>query len=638
MINLMLVKKIYSAFFIILVTVSVSFAVKSVFSQAESPTPPEQNNTQAAFSQVCLNMVDEEKNESKTKKSGSGNMLYFLKPGQDSANFTVSGAGFDPGAKVYPFLCVLKGSYVAYQGGRLSDEPVCSTGNYETDKKLFCKPGENCPDNTNSINDFTLNGVSQEGTFTADANGSLTISGVLDKPQAHVQYIWYGGYFKGESMGTGGVTEVPTGANNTEQLGTFPLEKINATAENVKQKCVTVHWDPYGRVFDSQSLEPMTDIGVRLLTSLKPETKYNLIRGENPTTTTPDGVFNFIVPQGIYYLRLSNLPLTHQFVDTPNLNTLFLDIYHKKKDGTSSLYLPDQPINELIDTPEEQAKNEPDLEERDIALDPGSNKPYIAPIISINSFQSSNDYYTTYFGKSSHPFPIVELVRSDNQQVVFKQEFTDDEARYGYWQTNIVNDKIPSDTPLMLILKKNPKYFTDTSPDTSVESGKVLFEPIIRRLQGYLKDDATGQPMVDSRVAVVVSATNSVYATVKTDKNGFFELPAKQLPFLPYKLRVTPVGSAVSLTKSVSNFIKDNKVYLEEKKINPMIADEKEFKAFVTETAKNAQKTAEQKEEKSTAKGLGKILLTVMVLGALVIAAAFTFLAFYIKNKQPPTV
>ncbi len=185
------------------------------------------------------------------------------------------------------------------------------------------------------------------------------------------------------------------GKGPAQKLGTAPFSELVTT------KCVSISWntvfpppspslsechdsvaneqtefcrknDPFGIVFDSQSLEPLPNIKVTIFD--KNKNKYFLPGLTNPQTTLADGLFNFLVEPGVYYLSTS-LPDGYKFIANPNLHPNYVKIYHKI-DGTNSIYKPDEPVAELIDTPEEVAAGKPDMEHRDIPLDPGAGAPY----------------------------------------------------------------------------------------------------------------------------------------------------------------------------------------------------------------------------------------------------------------------
>jgi hypothetical protein len=111
------------------------------------------------------------------------------------------------------------------------------------------------------------------------------------------------------------------------QYGTFKFTKPDAT------KCSAVRWDPYGRVFDGQTLQPIGNIKVSLLNKEKHLVKLpGLI---NPTRTDSLGIYSFLVEPGEYYLSVEP-PEGYEFT-THNLNPDYKKYY-------SNIYQ----LNELI--------------------------------------------------------------------------------------------------------------------------------------------------------------------------------------------------------------------------------------------------------------------------------------------------
>jgi hypothetical protein len=91
------------------------------------------------------------------------------------------------------------------------------------------------------------------------------------------------------------------GRRGTQQQGTWV-----PTVENTN--CVMISWDPYGTVFDSQTLRPIKNAEVTLLMKrsngafTKVEAKEVLGNFRNPYITGEDGAYNFNVASGEYKL------------------------------------------------------------------------------------------------------------------------------------------------------------------------------------------------------------------------------------------------------------------------------------------------------------------------------------------------
>lgn len=146
----------------------------------------------------------------------------------------------------------------------------------------------------------------------------VTIQGQF---QAHTQYAWYA---VGDAPTTGQDIDAQ---NKTQQLGTIE-NLVNAS----DKKCVGIHWDPFGRVFDALSLEPISGVQVGVYYA-KENKLVNIF--DNPTKTDEKGVYNlFVNKEGDYYLEVSP-PNTHLFTKNinlhPNYSKIYSDIYSPKK-------------------------------------------------------------------------------------------------------------------------------------------------------------------------------------------------------------------------------------------------------------------------------------------------------------------
>ncbi len=610
--------------------------IKHNISLAQEEDP--ETIAEQGYGQVCLNAVfyDTDKSESglcglseNCPKDKSGGIdwkaceeagivfpcTYSHFP-KDGANFELKGVGFSPGAKVYPYYCVIPTEKTP------QCESYCTSGNPNNDQIIF---GADMSGIKSCNLSLEYSGITDR-TFFSNANGELTVNGRINKATQYVSYVFYGFYLipPVEQLGQGG--EGIDAENKSQQLGTMPFSTADFISENTEKKCVDIFWDPYGRVFDSKSLEPVEGISVRLLSSINPETLFLLTRGQNnPETTGTSGVFNFVVPEGIYYLRLANLPLTHKFISNPNLNPKYSHIYYKAKDNLNSIYRPDEEIKELIDTVAEKRAGIPDAEERDIPLDPGANSPYLSQIkfMQNTALHLGNFDASIYRGQSSHPYPIVSFVRADNKQLVFEKEITDKNSRYGFWKAVIPNKIIPSDTPLEVILKKNPKYFS-VDNDLAVSKDSFSFEPILRYIKGYVTD-GSGRNVGGAEVRVRLKMNNAIYSTVKADDDGLIEIPSNKLPLFSYYLEIKTPNSSVNITKNPSTFAKENEDYLVSEKINLM----KDQNIIEKERSVDKNQNGEKPEKINKVKNL-----TIIVIIILLLVASTVLLLFYIKRQK----
>lgn len=459
--------------------------------------------------------------------------------------FNLKGTGFQDADTVYVALCLPS-----------AEKTVCSTGTPQLDKEIFgsdfTKDIQNLEADAGSWGGYQY-GLRNTGniSFTVTPNKikptggkietNVSMSGVL----GHFVFPFYG-FFGMPSR----VLELGSGG---QQQGTFTFE--GATSE-----CTSILWDPYGRIFDSQSLEPIPQVKVKALTQVSPLEKLAQTFG-NPQTTIEDGAFNFLVEPGTYYLRLVNPPLKYAFTSNPNLHPNYKKVY-SKRDGTNSIYKPDEPIIEKPKKPEH----------RDIPMDPGKNSPGRYPIVNIKSHgfhQMTMLSASEYGGKISHPLSIVALVGQKSKKEI-KRTVSD---KFGYWNIVILNNAVPQYEPLVIKLVKVDLTTMKSDERNAVITSDVVFNPILRSVKGYVYED--GKPIPNAPVKVTLDSNNKVFYQTKSDEDGFISISSSNLPIFAYSLSVlSPVTNKVMKIETGA-FAEENLPYLEKNKINLMKMDSK---------------------------------------------------------------
>lgn len=347
---------------------------------------------------------------------------------------------------------------------------------------------------------------------------------------------------------------------DTLQYGTFRFEPMVQT--------VQFRADPFGRVFDSQSLEPVSGVQVRILDQLSPENLADATP-ENPTTIGADGTFNFLVFEGTYYLRLK--PATHprhKFTASPNLHPNYTQAYF-------DLYKPDEGIDE----------KPPTLEHRDIPLDPGTNQPARSEVVLINYGQMAIGSKTEYGGKISHPLSIVALVGEKSGQEIARTSADN----FGFWQITLRNADVPQDEALKVKLIKVDlttgqevtkegvfstlvdKLLSLISKKASAQTKEAVFPPILRYVEGYAYDKA-GNPIGNAEVRVKLAMSDGVYFRTSADENGHFIIMPQYLPLFEYYLEFIRPNTTTPIRYSPTEFVEANRDYLQASNINLMTA------------------------------------------------------------------
>ena len=195
-----------------------------------------------------------------------------------------------------------------------------------------------------------------------------------------------------------------------------------------EEQCMTYRADPYGVVFDSQSLEPLPEVSLTLLDSNK--NVFKLEGVPNPVTTEVDGLFNFVVPEGMYYLDPKAIN-KYGFEAQPYIHPNYVRAY-------SNIYKPDEVINENPDMPEH----------RDIALNPGVNQPYRGTPVNMKYGTYQHGDVFKISGKQSHPLTVITFKQGDKE---IKSTSAD---RFGFYEVLIPNVDLLPDSKIDVYLTK----------------------------------------------------------------------------------------------------------------------------------------------------------------------------------------
>ncbi|OGK41078.1 hypothetical protein A2954_06110 [Candidatus Roizmanbacteria bacterium RIFCSPLOWO2_01_FULL_37_12] len=480
------------------------------------------------------------------------------KPPPPMADITVSGKGFISFQDIFIVMCVppFKGATTGYK---------CSTGNANSDRLIFGS------DLTGTISPSSIQlPPGTEPPNPVQASGD-TIYAVLRmfNPKGHLTYAFFGV--------TISEPKVIPGQGSTIQYGTFEFQQD----PQVQGGCKSIRWDPFGRVFDSQSLEPISNVRVTLLN--KDKLFADMPGLTNPEITEADGVYNFFVdikgkdPETFYVVPLKS---THTFTASPNLNPNYNKAYY-------DIYKPDEPIIEAPGVPEH----------RDIPLDPGLNPPFRSNPVSMTAAAVRLGRYTRYEGTVSHPLSIITLIGKNSLTEVARTNAD----REGYWTILVPNDNVPQNESLKLqIIKVDITTLSHNSPSNSfgqkfrqifstlfqrvlAKTSKVVsaqpltsnedleFQPILSYIEGFAKDK-DGNIIPNATVNVKLEMSDGVYFQTTADENGFFIIAPERLPIFNYYLEFVPPNSAVGIKTSTVDFATDNEEHLTANNTNLMAA------------------------------------------------------------------
>ena len=417
-------------------------------------------------------------------------------------------------------------------------------------------------------------------TFNSDPNlnsfpsGSFSnIEGVLHNVHGHAVYMVYAAPTNGIAPTITLLSPLPTiknETNNTQQLGTLSFSSTTVQiSEGEPQMCTIVLWDPYGRVFDAQSLEPLgeNDAIVTLLDK-------NGNRVELPTNDDIldiFGLYNILVVKDDSY-KLKVTPKTNHLFESVNVNPLYKDLYEFiYKAG-------DPPFYEKASDPKRV----------DIPLKP-IGTPYSRPIEIGRMVQKDINTGTQFIIKVTHPLSKIKFISNGKvlKEDGFGKKIPDETDKSGLWQA-VIKKNLLSQYGYSIEVSKNPKYFkSDTyikiiSPDpnhitiddtatTSANSSVVTgyFNPLLEYIEGYAYSDSQ-KIIPNAKVSIILKADKSIYYQTTTDSSGFFTIYSKDLPFMDYYLKFEDPLTQVKITQTTTQFIRSNSSYLKSEDLDLM--------------------------------------------------------------------
>lgn len=370
-----------------------------------------------------------------------------------------------------------------------------------------------------------------------------------------------------------------------EQQGTF-------TFEGALAGCKAISWDPYGIVFDSQSLEPVTGVKVTL-TKKRDNGTFTIARGEdtpsilNPATTIEDGAFEFFVPDGTYRLDIAALGFT--FPSTAKLNPNYAKIY-------SELYRGEDIIEKG------------GIQHRDVPID-SKTAPYHSNVKLIAYFPLLDKGTNTMIiqGRVTHPLtkinvygkkPAIDKPNTFVRTKLLTTLATDKKGQFDirYNMNELGPTEVVGDIEFI-----KPDY--TTMKDEQVSANTTLkVEPILNYLEGYAYDQA-GKPMPNATVGVYLNLSNKPAYETKADANGFYRISSEYLPSMSYGVRYAGTGGANSLT--TSQFIAQNTKYLETQGSNLFVFKDKKGETF-TQGEREKFAADETKLDQTTQQGENK--------------------------------
>lgn len=343
--------------------------------------------------------------------------------------------------------------------------------------------------------------------------------------------------------------------NSTQQLGILNFSQtIIQVGDGNPQQCTMILWDPYGRVFDAKSLEPLGEEEAVVTLLDKNNNKINL--PTNDDSLDIFGLYNILViKDGEYKLKVA--PKTNHSFEPVEVNPLYKDIYEF--------------IYKAGDPPFFESANDP--KRVDIPLK-AKETAYSRSIEIGKMSQKDIVGGTQLIIKVTHPLSLVKVFSNGKQLADngYGQPIPNKTDKSGVWQA-VIKKNLLSQYGYSLEISKNPKYFK-TGIVIDNETGSEIFSkvtadfpPLLTYIEGFAYDK--NQKIIpNAKVNVIVKMDKSIYYQTTTDSSGFFTIYGKNLPFLEYYLEFIDPKTQVKLIQSTYQFIKNNKDYIKSENLD----------------------------------------------------------------------
>lgn len=452
---------------------------------------------------------------------------------------------------------------------------------------------------------------------------------------------------------------------NFESGGAIQQSQIDFYFDYANRECIKIAWDPYGRVFDSETLEPVKGVVVTLFKKDSSGnfilvTQNDAIAGQitNPQTTGSGGNFSFIVVDGTYKLDVSGNGVTFPVSSLSQINQNYSQIY-------SDIY-PAETRLEII----QKGK----IEHRDIPVKvvPPTNNP----VVLIERFYQRN----IVSGTVSHPFTTINFyskIITETTAVRYRligTAIADKEGKFSFKfdQTQFDKEKKEFFGEIELIkrdlttlsfnkngfLRKIASFLKQVISSKNnlvnaqgLQSTTISFEPIPSYIDGYAYDQ-NGKVIPNAKVMVMLNELVVPYYQTTADENGYFKISSEFLPPEEYYLKYSSSITGI-INTTTSDFIKQNNRYLTENKVNlnsyknikgeviqpstksanlqsTTITPQKANNNFSNRSFPNLSQSKENNQEQKN----NPFLLIVIVLIVLIIAVIGIGLYYIAKNRS----
>lgn len=360
-------------------------------------------------------------------------------------------------------------------------------------------------------------------------------------------------------------------------------------------------WDPYGRVFDAVSLEPIPEVPVTLLQKNPEglfEAAYAKLRNNlipNPFKTGSAGDFTFYVEDGDYELspQLAGYihPSSSEWIKKGNAARIYSDFF-------------------LSDSPAILQRGA--IQHRDIPFMPTDNIGKSYPLKTLGSdIETAKNGDVIFKGRVSHPFAEVVIdtcKRKDGVEVCGgRQVFGAGDGaadRDGKYEISLSQSKLEPGEYYKKSFRKIDLTTMSSDQEGAVE-GESSINPVPAYLEGYAYD-SEGNLMTGGYVGIYPVGVPVAHYVEQIADNGYYKITSENIPKEPYTIKyLTLKGDSYAPVASLSiqDYFDQNKEFLISEEVelykpvtqsnNPRRDVTPEFVPMSTsEVAKNANEEA----------------------------------------------
>lgn len=347
------------------------------------------------------------------------------------------------------------------------------------------------------------------------------------------------------------------GANGTEgglQQGPIGMDTLFSPGST--KDCAAIQWDPEGRAFDANTLEPMENVEVTILDATKKP--VNQAGVKNPDMTDILGNYTFYVEEGDYYLSI-RAPASYVMAEQVS------DVHQNYSKAYSTLYRFDEKIVERIDTPEEEAQGYPNIERRDIALVSATMRE-TRPLAILAHTEITAEDGEVYSGQTTHPLTKISI-KQGGIEIAFGE--ADKNGSYSVpISSSVINPQQPIDIGYekvdltQLAIAQKSSWLERLVGSVFAQQNNTITirtQPILQNIEGYAYDQ-NGAVIPFAMVNLQLKNNGATAYTVKADETGYFTVPVEAAPNLPYYFEFIDPKTNSTIKKETSEFSVNNNV------------------------------------------------------------------------------